>query len=583
MWASLFFYLCNFFLPVEAQESYQFHSHNDYKQEFPFWKAYTNKAASIEVDVFLKDNRLYVAHTEDEIQDENRLENLYLDPLKSLAKSTQLREIQLLIDIKTEAENTLTKLMEVLEGYPQLTQAKQLSIVISGNRPKVVNYSDYPDFVKFDHQDLNNLEQINLAKIALISTNFRTYSQWNGLGRLTAEDLEKVKNVIAKVKKVDKPFRFWGAPDTKTAWSRFAKMGVDLINTDNPAGASAYLQSLDKHTFRLKDAVPVYKPEFKIPTAARPENIILMIGDGNGLNQISSGMIANQGELTLTQLKDIGLVKTSSYDDLVTDSAAGGTAIATGNKTNNRAIGTGPMGESLKGLPEILAPRGFINGIITNDKITGATPSSFYAHVKERDNSAQILEDLKQSHINFFIANGKDTFNTVADVFNKKELSDFVAVKGRTAIFLSNDERLYKGNQFAFHVKKALQNLESQDKPYFLMIEGAKIDSNGHTNNFAGIVQEVIDFDLAVAEALKVADNNKKTLVVVTADHETSGLGIMQGDLETRKLEAGFLTNDHTATMVPIFSYGPKSGIFRGVYENTAIFSKILEALEIPE
>jgi len=115
------------------------------------------------------------------------------------------------------------------------------------------------------------------------------------------------------------------------------------------------------------------------------------------------------------------------------------------------------------------------------------------------------------------------------------------------------------------------------------MVEGAKIDSNGHTNNIKGIVTEMLDFDQAVRAALMEADKNKNTLVIITADHETSGLGIMQGSLENGEVEAGFLSNDHTASMVPIFAYGPQSQHFTGVFENTEIFHKIMKALEIKE
>ncbi len=583
---SLAFFVSLISLCLAAQSPYQFHSHNDYKQDFPFWKAYIHQAASIEIDILLKNGKLYVAHQEDEIQEEKTLEKLYLKPLSELAQESKLRKLQLLIDVKTEAKPSLDRLLEILRDYPELTNSNKLSVVISGNRPAIEEYQKYPEFIKFDHQNLNNLEQVDLSKIALISLNFKDYSVWNGLGRITTGELKKIEKLIKKAEMVDKPIRFWGSPDTKTTWSRFATMGVDFINTDYPAQASYYLNNLEKNTIITPTSIPVYQPEFPGDFTEKPKNIILMIGDGNGLNQISSGMIANKGELTLTQLKDLGLIKTSSFDDLVTDSAAGGTAIATGKKTNNRAIGTGPNGEILKNLPEILAGNGFLKGIITDDNITGATPSSFYAHVKERDNSHAILKDLRESKIDFFISNGPDDFPVIQDEFVQKRISDFNDFEESTAIYLSETSgKSTSKHEFYFYeyVEKALLNLEAQDKPYFLMIEGAKIDSNGHTNNAKGIVQKVLDFDRTVAEALKVADQNKNTLVVITADHDTSGFGIMQGDLKKGKIEGGFLTKDHTATMVPIFAYGPKSQNFTGVYENHLIFNKILEALELKQ
>ena len=296
-----------------AQNSYRFHSHNDYLQDLPFWEAYTHGAGSIEADVFLKDNNLYVAHTEKELDAGRTLEKLYFDPIAELAKYGDLRELQLLIDLKSEAEPTLIKLLDVLESYPELKKNSNLNIVISGSRPAPEIYGTYPDYIRFDHQNLDDLDKIDLDKIALISQNFRSYSNWNGLGRLTAEDLKKVERVIQQVHRKNLKVRFWAAPDTKTAWGRFAKMGVDFINTDHPAEASKYLKNLDQRTFSLKEPVPVYQPIYRHDPEAKPKNLILMIGDGNGLGQISSAVIANKGQLTVTQLKDIGLLKTSAY------------------------------------------------------------------------------------------------------------------------------------------------------------------------------------------------------------------------------------------------------------------------------
>ncbi|WP_189604537.1 alkaline phosphatase [Salinimicrobium marinum] len=567
-----------------AQNSYRFHSHNDYLQDLPFWEAYNHGAGSIEADVYLKNNNLYVAHTEKEIDSRRTLEKLYFDPIAELAKYGKLRELQLLIDLKSEAEPTLAKLLDILESYPELKKESNLNIVISGSRPAPKNYGTYPDYIMFDHQDLNNLDKIVLDKIALISQNFRIYSNWNGLGRLTAKELEKVERVIKEAHRKNLKVRFWAAPDTKTAWGRFAKMGVDLINTDQPAEASKYLENLDQRTYSLKEPISVYKPTYRHDPEAKPKNVILMTGDGNGLGQISSAVIANEGQLTVTQLKDIGFLKTSAYDDLVTDSAAGATAMATGKKTSNRAIGTGPAGERLTSLTEILSKHGFVNGIMTTDKITGATPSSFYAHQTERDNSKGILKDLLQSEIDFFVSAGAKDHSNIQEKFIKKDVIELSNFNDRVAIYLSEDDIPVpdsRGRLFPDHVKTVLQKLNEQDQPYFLMIEGAKIDSNGHSNNIEGIVQEMLDFDQTIAEVLKAADKHQNTLVVITADHETSGFGILQGNQDSDEIEGGFLTNDHTATMVPVFSYGPQSGSFTGVYENTEIFSKILEALQV--
>ncbi|GLB52553.1 hypothetical protein NBRC110019_15930 [Neptunitalea chrysea] len=564
------------------QATYGMHSHNDYHQQFPFWKAYTNGANSIEADVFLKKGTLYVTHAEDEIIAANTIESLYLTPIAKLAKANNLNKVQLLVDVKSDAKATLKALVKVLKEYPELINNKNFKVVISGNRPAPKEYKAYPNFIWFDHQNIEDLDTIDLSKVALVSKSFKEYSVWNGLGRITAGDSDKLNAVITKVHKMGKPMRFWGAPDTKTAWYRFATMGIDFINTDKPGIAAEFLAHMDEQTYTLEKGINVYTPAYDYDAAATPMNIILMIGDGNGLSQITSAMISNGGNLTVTQLKDIGLVKTSSYDDLVTDSAAGGTAMATGKKTNNRAIGTDPNGKPLETLVEYLSAKGYICGLATTDRITGATPSAFYAHVQERDDSKAILKDLTQSNVRFFVAAGAEDQEAIAEAYTLKDVAHFNSVTDKTSMYLSEKglaAAFERGTIFPMHVKKVLETLETQDKPYFMMIEGAKIDSNGHTNNVKGIVDEMLDFDQTIAEVLKVADANKNTLVIITADHETSGFGIMQGT-DNGGFKGGFLTHDHTAVMVPLFAYGPQAAIFRGVYENTEIFKKIVEITE---
>src|SRR5690606_34484904 len=149
-----------------------------------------------------------------------------------------------------------------------------------------------------------------------------------------------VAQTIHKAHSFGKPFRFWATPDSKTSWKALTDMGVDFINTDMPFACASYLGTLESRIYKNKMTSSVYTPSYKSDKKNIPvKNIILLIGDGNGLNQISSAVLANGGELTLTQFKSIGFIKTQSADDFTTDSAAAGTALATGTKTYNRAIG----------------------------------------------------------------------------------------------------------------------------------------------------------------------------------------------------------------------------------------------------
>ncbi|TXE07194.1 alkaline phosphatase [Seonamhaeicola algicola] len=568
------------------------HAHNDYLQNIPFWNAFSNGATSIEIDVHLKNNKLYVAHTQNEIDTSRTLETLYLKPLQTAMqmKLSNINTLQLMIDVKSNAHKTLNKIIKTLKLYPAIINHKNISIIISGNRPNPKLYNNYPNFIWFDHQDLNQkLSTESLNKVAMVSLDFKKYSDWNGKGRLTHEDYTNVAAIISKAKKLNKPFRFWGTPDSKTAWKAFIDLGVNVINTDLPFQCVSYTKTLANRIYNATTITSkVYKPHFKYDGKQQPvKNIILMIGDGNGLTQISSAALANGGQLSLTQLKNIGLLKTQSADDFTTDSAAAATALATGTKTNNRAIGTDPYGKTIKNITEILNEKGYSTGIITTDWVTGATPASFYAHQKDRSQTSLIANNLITSKLNVFIAGGGSIFRrkSVNKTFKMVHNINAIATEksDRVGLFLSgqNLPSVMQGrdNILANATKNSLAFFEKKEKPFFLMVEAAKIDSFGHANDTNGIITETIDFDKAITEALKFADKNPDTLVLITADHETSGFSIPHGNLKTHSVEGDFTTHDHTGTMVPIFAYGPQSNMFNGVYENNDVFHKILKCI----
>lgn len=244
-YCSLIFYSCIFLQSIVAQNSNQIgiHSHNDYQQIIPFWTAYENGLNSIEIDVFLKNDTLYVTHSESEIIKERTIENLYLNPLNKVIsrKFDSKKKLQILLDIKSQAIITLSKLIQILNQYPQIINQENINIVISGNRPDPKDYEYYPDFIHFDYQSLDFSENEKMSdKIALISLNFKNISDWNGEGDITDNDYKKIDSILRIAHQYRKPFRFWATPDTKVAWKVFSKLGVDYINTDQPAKASAY-------------------------------------------------------------------------------------------------------------------------------------------------------------------------------------------------------------------------------------------------------------------------------------------------------------------------------------------------------
>ena len=237
------------FVFTQFSDAPKIHSHNDYQQDKPFWEAYKNGASSIEVDIVMTGDTLFVSHHANEIIPGKTIEKLYLEPIKelNLVQSDSPRKLQLLIDIKSDAKPTLKKLMEVLIAYEVLAQNENISFVISGNRPPVAEYIDYPNYILFDYQSLSNISDTAIwEKIALISLPFYKYSDWDGKTALSNLEAKKISGVIAKAHAYGKPFRFWATPDTELAWKTFSISGLDFINTDNPSGCSKYLDSIKK-------------------------------------------------------------------------------------------------------------------------------------------------------------------------------------------------------------------------------------------------------------------------------------------------------------------------------------------------
>lgn len=571
------------------------HVHNDYYQSVPFWTAVSSNADAIEVDVILKDNTLFVAHSVSEIEKEKTLESLYLQPLKIAIKSKYVatkKPLQLLIDIKTEAYTTLQKVIQELNVYPTIVNNKNIKIVISGARPKVEDYIKYPQYIYFDFQNrkLPTSKQI-LSKIAMASYNFKDFSVWNGKGKIVKKEYLEIKKQINRVHKKKKPIRFWATPDSKSSWKALSDLGVDFINTDQPYKCIKYFKTMPRRWVKNTLFSKVYKPTFKSDNKNKKvKNVILMIGDGYGLAHISSANLTNGGQLTLTQLKNIGLMKTQSADDFTTDSAASGTAIATGHQTYNRAIGVDKNGKTVKNIVEVLNKYNYVSGCVTTDEIYGATPSAFFAHQKDRGNTNKIAKELLTSKLSLFAGGGgkrytskelKDNHfliaNKVSKIGNSKaEKIGYFFSKGAPQSIMEG-----RDNVLAEITKESIQFLENKSKPFFLMVEASQIDNYGHHNDIKGILNETIDFDKAITEAIKYADTNEDTLVIVLSDHETGGLTIPQGNIATNHIESSFSTHDHTGALVPVFAYGPKSYEFRGCYSNYDIFHKILKVLNV--
>lgn len=236
------------FLKANAQEL-RIHSHNDYLRNIPFWEAASANAMSIEVDVILLRDTLFVAHEKESIRSNRTFENLYLEPLKQSADlSFSLHPaLQLLVDCKTEALSTLALIIKKCEAYEEFlyhpVTGKGVKIIISGNRPPTIAYNNSPPYLFFDHQSIDDLDEISFEKIGMVSLPFYKFVRWNGKDTIPALEKEKVLKITQSVHKYKVPFRFWATPDTPDAWKMLPELGIDFINTDQPMRVSEFLKT----------------------------------------------------------------------------------------------------------------------------------------------------------------------------------------------------------------------------------------------------------------------------------------------------------------------------------------------------
>lgn len=335
-------------------------------------------------------------------------------------------------------------------------------------------------------------------------------------------------------------------------------------------------------------------------SSKKPRNIIFMIGDGMGVAQIYAALSANQGKLNFELCPITGFHKTYSAENYITDSAAGATAFSIGKKTYNAAIGIDNDSVPQKTILEIAEEKGLATGLVATSSITHATPASFIAHQKHRKMQEEIATDFLKTDIDVFIGGGRDFFmkrkndnrNLLTELQNKGYQTftgtiDEVVKTDKTKIAaLLADDGMPKyaegrGDMLLLSSRKAIEVLNKNKKGFFLMIEGSQIDWAGHDNNLQYVVEETLDFDKVIGEVLEFAAKDGETLVVITADHETGGLTLVGGNFKNGNVEGRFSTDYHTGVMVPVFAFGAGAENFSGIYENTAIYDKMMKLLSL--
>lgn len=329
----------------------------------------------------------------------------------------------------------------------------------------------------------------------------------------------------------------------------------------------------------------------------RPKNIIIMIGDGMGVNYVSTEVLRNPN----SPFKDFsysGFSITCSADKLITDSAAGATALLAGYRTNNGHVGTDSTGVPLKSILEYSKEKNYAAGIVVTSGLTNATPAALYANVKSRKEEFDIADQLIKSDVEVFIGGGQKFFLPIEingireDGINLiKELDKYgytyydnyqslqnADAKSKIAAVLEIDAipHASKRNYSLGDLTKiALKSLKQYENGFVLLVEGSQIDWAGHDNNADYAISEMDDFATSIRACLDFAKEDKNTLVLVTADHETGGMSIKKGSL-AGNFELGWTHKSHTAEMVPVFSEGPSAELFKGINDNYEIGRRLI-------
>jgi len=345
----------------------------------------------------------------------------------------------------------------------------------------------------------------------------------------------------------------------------------------------------------IYSAVDTYQVvRVKQPKGKKVKNVIMMIGDGMGLEQYSCAWVVNKGKLNMDNCPIVGFQRTYTLNKLITDSCGAGTALATGQKTNYGYISCGPDGKPIESVLKYAQNKGMKTGISVVCRVNDATPAVYCTHSTDRDDQLGIAAQYVDSKVDFLSGGGTRYWVNRPDGRN---LLDEMKAKGYTVATdeaglmaakslpfvglyapIENKPALDRGDLCRNAASKAISLLDNK-KGFFLMIEGSCIDDYCHAHKIGYAMEELLDFDRTVGDVLKWAEKDGETLVIITADHSTGGLTLLDGNLKTGEIKVNFSTDGHNGIITPVFVYGPHAEDFNGIYENADLGRKIKKIL----
>jgi alkaline phosphatase len=351
-----------------------------------------------------------------------------------------------------------------------------------------------------------------------------------------------------------------------------------------------------------------FHPQLWVPAAGggsapTPRNVVLFIGDGMGVGQVSAAADLLErpgGTLAMMDTPFVGLVRTWAADTLITDSAASATSLATGYKTDKKMVSVLPDGSIPLTLFEAADRKGMRTGVITTSGLVDATPACFTTHVAHRDNYEEILEQMFESKSSLLIGGDfllRDKAQRNRDYLELESMAEQLA-SAEGFHFIRDPDSLASaelpilalfpgrkgfteqhGPQLAISTQRAVELMLAEDKPFLLVVESEFTDSLAHSNDIEGLMHGIRELDEAVAGVLDLVEDRGDTLVVVTADHDTGGLSLVDGDYEDNEVVARWSTFEHTSQWVPLFAFGPGAEAFTEVLDNTEVAVRIAQAL----
>ena len=343
-----------------------------------------------------------------------------------------------------------------------------------------------------------------------------------------------------------------------------------------------------RFAFRLPAAFLAIFLVLSLPLTAQPKNVILIIGDGMGVAHFTAARFLRGKDFRIGTMPVTGLIATSAANRVVTDSAASGSGLATGVRTNYRAVSITPAGKPVVTVLEAAEGKGRATGLVTTAAFYDATPAAFAAHAKNRYHDPEIIEQMLRSGAEIIVGSGAKAFgkdglppldeaaaaNGYAVESTLEGLRTSSAPKVLGLFKGERRDRDFRNAGLPDLTRVAIERLSKDPDGFFLLVEHEGTDSGSHANDSSTVQASLMSVDAAAGVALDFAAADGETLVVVLADHETGGLRLSR--FGNGRFRMRWSTTRHTAAAVPMFAFGPGAEAFGGFQDNEEVGRKLL-------